>query len=779
VNSPVFGSEGEKLRVIIETDIGGDPDDQASLVRWLVYSNEWDIEGIITTRPPGSRQGHGYEIARGYIDAYGEVVNNLSLHNTDYPAKQYLMERFKDGMPSSDDGRDLIISVIDKDDPRPVWYSNWGCDDGTTSSLKRALDKIKTERSTEEYNKFVSKIRLTAELGQRHFNGHTTAFPLYLDTFFPDMDGGRWYHRWEPLTATAGGFDINRDVKNDHGPLGTLYTIQKEGDTPVFMYLIPNGLEGHVHPSWGTWSGRFGPRDQDFTGPSFWWANVRDTWQGSTRRDNTLKRWAVHLQNDFRARMDWCVKSFAGANHEPEPVVNGYTGSNIVSIDAIPGATVLLSTAGSADPDGDPLSYEWVYYKEAGTYNGDISISNPTSENVSVTLPQDFSDGDTIHVLLIATDNGSPQLTRYRRILITKQIIVDDTPPTTPTGVNANPVSEFQIDIIWQAASDPDSSISGYKVYRNGILIGQPNTSFFSDRGLSESTTYNYEVTSLNGAGLESPKSGPVSATTPTDTTPPSVTSVIARGSPTNVIVVFSEAVEESSATRVTNYSIDQGIAVLGASLGADLRTVTLSTSSHIDGLTYRLTVSNVQDRAGIPNVLAPNTQVNYTFVAQLTISNLTVASGRYYVVMPDGLNNGASVYSDRSYTYTSVPDLLEGATYIKTANDDKESSGSSFINFHVNQDVTVYVAHDDRIAAKPSWLQTFTDTGDDLVTTNCTFSLFTKDLSAGTITLGGNGAAGDGSSMYAIIVVGQGASLPPHNTSPSAPSGLKIVGVQ
>ena len=41
----------ERLRVMIETDApGGDPDDEGSLVRFFVYLNEWDIEGIYCTR---------------------------------------------------------------------------------------------------------------------------------------------------------------------------------------------------------------------------------------------------------------------------------------------------------------------------------------------------------------------------------------------------------------------------------------------------------------------------------------------------------------------------------------------------------------------------------------------------------------------------------------------------------------------------------------------------------------------------------------------------------
>lgn len=44
-----------RLRVIIETDAGGDPDDEQSLVRFLLYANEWDVEGIIANRPAARR----------------------------------------------------------------------------------------------------------------------------------------------------------------------------------------------------------------------------------------------------------------------------------------------------------------------------------------------------------------------------------------------------------------------------------------------------------------------------------------------------------------------------------------------------------------------------------------------------------------------------------------------------------------------------------------------------------------------------------------------------
>ena len=153
-----------------------------------------------------------------------------------------------------------------------------------------------------------------------------------------------------------------------------------------------------------------------------------------------------------------------------------------------------------------------------------------------------------------------------------------------------------------------------------------------------------------------------------------------------------------------------------------------------------------------------------------LIVSNLTVDSGEDYEVVNNGLVDGALAYIDRSYKFTDIPVYLEGATYIKTANDDKGSVGDDFLSFDVTQDVTVYVAHDDSITDKPSWLLDFTDTGDQLVTTDKSLSIYARDFSAGTITLGGN--EGPGHSMYVVaLVVVSGSPGPP--LKPTDPSPL------
>ncbi|MCW5624231.1 MAG: Ig-like domain-containing protein [Burkholderiales bacterium] len=86
------------------------------------------------------------------------------------------------------------------------------------------------------------------------------------------------------------------------------------------------------------------------------------------------------------------------------------------------------------------------------------------------------------------------------------------------------------------------------------------------------------------------------------DNTPPTIAGTV--GSCSNVTVTFSEPVTEASATNLAHYSISPGVAISNATLGADNRTVTLTTSALLPGTTYTLTVSGVQDRAVPANTI-------------------------------------------------------------------------------------------------------------------------------------------------------------------------------
>ena len=79
----------EKNRLIVLTDIGGDPDDQMSMVRLMTYANHFDIEGLIAT-PHGGRDEVEPQYIEKIVEAYGKVRDNLELHEPGYPTDQFL-----------------------------------------------------------------------------------------------------------------------------------------------------------------------------------------------------------------------------------------------------------------------------------------------------------------------------------------------------------------------------------------------------------------------------------------------------------------------------------------------------------------------------------------------------------------------------------------------------------------------------------------------------------------------------------------------------------------
>ena len=75
----------EKPRLFVLTDIGGDPDDQMSMVRLMTYANHIDIEGLVA-----DRRGQSVRIEK-IVEAYGKVRDNLELHEPGFPKADDLM----------------------------------------------------------------------------------------------------------------------------------------------------------------------------------------------------------------------------------------------------------------------------------------------------------------------------------------------------------------------------------------------------------------------------------------------------------------------------------------------------------------------------------------------------------------------------------------------------------------------------------------------------------------------------------------------------------------
>jgi hypothetical protein len=115
--------------------------------------------------------------------------------------------------------------------------------------------------------------------------------------------------------------------------------------------------------------------------------------------------------------MNWCTQTYKEANHPP--VIKLNTSSEI---EVKVGDKVRLDGSKSIDPDGDQLSFRWIYYPEAGTFHHwrGIKLTNANSPVAQLEVPKKIELGvpRTTHIILEVTDTGSPAITRYHRVIV-------------------------------------------------------------------------------------------------------------------------------------------------------------------------------------------------------------------------------------------------------------------------------------------------------------------------------------------------------------------------
>jgi hypothetical protein len=444
-----------KLRVIVLTDIENEPDDAQSMVRFLTYSNQWDVEALVATTSTHQKHKTAAHKIREIVEAYGKVQANLLLHEPGYPDAQELIAKIREGRPDygmaavgekmDSPGSEAIIQAVDRKDSRPVWVLVWG----GPNCLAQALWKVRATRSPEAMDLFVSRLRVYS-ISDQDDSGPwiRKTFPGLFYIASPGIHSGGAYHHatWSAISGdrfhgrfAGGDFAIVDNPWLDKhvrakGPLGAQYPLTKflmEGDTPSFLYLIPNGLGDPEHPDWGSWGGRYEfytPRlrkwHQEQETRSFW-TDAEDEalgTDGSWHSGNkvTIWRWRSAYQNDFAARMDWTVLPYAQANHPPVPALQ-----HADRLEAKSGARVQLSAEGSTDPDKNALVYRWFYYGEPGTFvlstartGAPLKIENADQRDASFIAPM-VSKPETLHIILAVTDQGAPPLTRYKRVIVT------------------------------------------------------------------------------------------------------------------------------------------------------------------------------------------------------------------------------------------------------------------------------------------------------------------------------------------------------------------------
>jgi hypothetical protein len=443
----------ERPSIIVLTDISNEPDDEESMVRFLVYANEFDVEGLIATTSTHLKGQTREDLIRRDIAAYGQVRSNLVKHAPGFLEPEKLLAVTKTGQSSygmaavgegkSTPGSRQIIEAVDRADERPVWVSVWG----GANTLAQALWDVKASRDETALDKFVSKLRVYT-ISDQDDAGYwlRREFPKLFYIASPSTVGGSEYWRatWTGIsgdrrhtTGVMHKFEmvdnpwLEKNIIKDHGPLGALYprlAFIMEGDTPSFLGLINHGLGWEISPSYGGWGGRY-TLFQPYGETRRIWTESRESRDTVTSDDNgrtdtshqaTIWRWREHFQNDFAARMDWCVADdFKKANHNPIAMLAGDKTKKVIEATVTPGATtVMLSAVGSSDPDGDQIKARWWIYREAGTFRGNLKLDAETGLATSFTIPA-VTRTETIHVILELRDNGTPNLFAYRRAVIT------------------------------------------------------------------------------------------------------------------------------------------------------------------------------------------------------------------------------------------------------------------------------------------------------------------------------------------------------------------------
>lgn len=431
-----------KPRIVVLTDVSTwETDDSESLVRFLVHADLYEIEGLIFTTgwSLDKTRDDFMELIHDAIDAYEKDLPNLMKRSNQqgfladesnqsigyWPSPAYLRsitvfgsknrgQQFI-GANNNSPGSELIIRLADEADDRPLWITVWG--GGNT--LAQAIWKVQQTRSELDLKTFLHKIPTYTITDQDRdqktdfaISSHQWMRREFSDDLLFIWDESAW--KYQNGTGKSNWEKYAADIQT-HGNLGKVYPKYKygvEGDTPAFLHLMPNGLNDPLVPSQVGWGGYFEngiSEDQE----TLAFTNFQAPQAEISRKYESYFYPAIY--NNFAARMDWANEG--KGNRNPIVVVNKMEGVELLRVKAKKRQSVMLDASKSYDPEDDELRFKWWILPEAGTYKNEIKILNSDSNRVRINLPND-SSGKTIHIICEVTDNGSPKLTSYRRIIV-------------------------------------------------------------------------------------------------------------------------------------------------------------------------------------------------------------------------------------------------------------------------------------------------------------------------------------------------------------------------
>ena len=440
IGARVIEPRDAKPRLVVCTDIAPadvEPDDMESMVRLMAYADMFEIEALITSVgwncDPYPQKWAQY--LHRVIDAYekditqlkkrSEQAGFLSLEEENgcqqigyWPSAEYLRSRTLMGSEqggikvigegNDSPGSDLLIRLADEDDPRPIYVAAWG----GANTLAQTIWRVQRTRTAEELKRFVRKFRIYTITDQDMqysmrmnlaYSSHQWLRREFKDDLQFIWDEGTWQEQCE---LGKQQWALHQQNIQGKGALGRVYPNYKwgvEGDTPSFLYVLPNGLSDPEDPSQAGWAG-FHQRglcpDSLTTAWTSWEEPVRSISVGYKRR------FYIDELNDFMARMQWAAEG--RGNHNPQVVVKGH-----IKVKA--GKKVRLDASQSFDPDGDALTFHWWQQPEIGTEK--VAINDAEAPVTTLQIPADAA-GQTLHIICEVHDSGPFHLVDYQRVVV-------------------------------------------------------------------------------------------------------------------------------------------------------------------------------------------------------------------------------------------------------------------------------------------------------------------------------------------------------------------------
>jgi hypothetical protein len=279
--------------------------------------------------------------------------------------------------------------------------------------LAQAIWRVKQTRNDEEVKNFVRKFRLFTITDQdmqysmrmnRAYSSHMWLRKDFQNDLQFIWDEGAWQEQCE---LGKRHWQQHQEMIQGMGALGKEYPTYKwgvEGDTPSFLYVMPNGLNDPEDPHQCGWAGY---HERGLCADSL--TTAWTSWQEPLRSISVAykQRFYPDELNDFCARMQWAAEG--KGNHNPQVAIAS------LHITAKVGDTIRLDASKSFDPDGDALIFLWWQQSEIGTTK--VMIDQSDQSVATLRIPKD-AKVDTIHIICEVHDNGPFHLVAYRRVII-------------------------------------------------------------------------------------------------------------------------------------------------------------------------------------------------------------------------------------------------------------------------------------------------------------------------------------------------------------------------